>query len=83
MQTGASFGCITSEHTPIVNGDGFAIDGLPEDECEANGRLIAEAPELLEACKLLLETLNRIKPEGFRVLGQSEALAAIAKAEGK
>ncbi len=43
---------------------------------EANGRLIAAAPELLEACKLALE-------EGDMFAAQRSVIeAAIAKAEG-
>lgn len=46
----------------------------------ANARLIAAAPDLLEACKMLL---NRCELEGVEWIDMTEARAAIAKAEGK
>jgi hypothetical protein len=51
----------------------------PSEECEANARLIAAAPELLEACKEALKNCDgRTQPTLTRKLSQ-----AIAKAEGK
>jgi len=58
---------------------------LPNDDCEANARLIAAAPELLEALKGLLadisdyQTTNNLG--GQRNHWQVIARAAIAKAE--
>jgi len=50
--------------------------GRPEGESEANARLIAAAPELLEACKAMRKTMY--SPDS---LESRLADAAIAKAE--
>jgi len=66
---------------------------VPDPEAEANARLIAAAPELLEACEAALEYLNRNRPKGnirdnFTALNEHEngvvkpLRAAIAKAKG-
>lgn len=56
---------------------GIVFGGLGA-ESEANARLIAAAPELLEACKAFVEgDESRFMP------GYHDALAAIAKAEGR
>lgn len=67
-----------------TEGDG----SIPFDERRANARLIAAAPELLEACEFALLELSL--KEGDKVLGASQweefkckAKAAIAKAKGK
>lgn len=53
----------------------------PEDENESNARLIAAAPELLEACKMAVEELGP-NSSGDRCWDAFEKLlAAIAKAE--
>ena len=61
------------------------VPDCTDEEAEANARLIAAAPELLEALK---DLVRRYDPyamtgptEGERVLAQAEA--AIAKAEGE
>jgi hypothetical protein len=60
-----------------------------QDVCEANARLIAAAPELLEACEFLVQCLRdwmETDPEGERAddLGiLNKGLAAVAKAKGK
>ena len=54
-------------------------DGAPEDY--ANARLIAAAPELLEALKELMVAADRVSAEPVTWLGK--ARAAIAKATGK
>jgi hypothetical protein len=47
---------------------------------EANGRLIAAAPDLLRACKIVLESLA---PSDSAVVAEADLLNAIAKAEGR
>lgn len=54
-------------------------DGGPQ--AEANARLIAAAPELLEACRLAVEQ-NWGQPKGVTVPALDPIRAAIAKAEG-
>jgi len=53
------------------------IDGIGKDELVANARLIAAAPDMLEALKLLLSSAHDYQS------GITEARAAIAKAEGR
>jgi len=47
-------------------------------DAEANGRLLAAAPELLEACKLLVEGIQKADNTGF-----IEGIEAISKATGR
>ena len=47
---------------------------------KANARLIAAAPELLEACKHMLRLMNGL---GYHFDAMEDAEAAIAKAEGR
>lgn len=69
-------------HTPRA-GEALGVD---REECEGNARLIAAAPDLLEALRALAECV-----EGYRQTGclgawdkpLGEARAAIAKAEGE
>ena len=71
----------------------IAADERPEDEKKANARLIAAAPDLLEALRAAVEYLGcalrgaNLKATGYdREAGVEEyqaALAAIAKAEGR
>ena len=51
--------------------------GCPPDEADANARLIAAAPELLEALKWTARALDKEHPAAIK------ARAAIAKAEGE
>ena len=53
---------------------------ITEEECIANARLIASAPELLEACKAALAAMV---VEGVHTETQELVREAIAKAEGK
>lgn len=50
-------------------------------ECHANARLIAAAPDLLEACRAFIEADMQWTDVANAVLEQMEA--AIAKAEGR
>ena len=55
------------------------LKGAPDDEREANLRLIAAAPELLEALEILLqETMYKDHPAA-----SERALKVIAKAKGE
>jgi len=53
--------------------------------CEANARLIAAAPELLEASQNLLASIDQTDPAqwGCSTVAYAELLEAIAKATGK
>lgn len=57
---------------PATRGNDYAASVRATDEQEANMRLIAAAPDLLEACKDVLAIWDRARLE-----------AAIAKAEGR
>lgn len=63
--------------------------GVSEEERNANARLIASSPELLEACKEMLIELEKVcflaKKDAFEKIetpAMSKAKQAIAKAEG-
>ena len=67
-------------------------DGISEEENEANARLIAAAPELLEACKaareFALEEIDLLCEGGVQVPSwllklQEQLRTAIAKATGE
>ena len=53
------------EYGPIIAGDGFCVAIVSRDprEAEENARLIAAAPELLEAMKNALGDLSHIPAE--------------------
>jgi hypothetical protein len=51
------------------------------DEMMANARLIAAAPDLLEACKAMMQWVEQ-RPQTHPYDGWELARAAIAKAEG-
>jgi len=59
--------------------------GAPDDELEANARLIAAAPELLEALQMLMPQAPNAWAENdpYSVAMWDNAAAAIAKATGK
>lgn len=75
---------ITSPHTHNdLDDDVCEVYGGNDDIAEvrrANARLIAAAPELLEALKELMVAADRVSAEPVTWLGK--ARAAIAKAEG-
>ena len=54
---------------------------LSEKEMEANGKLIAAAPEMLEALRTVVRHLHAPGGDGYEELLAAER--AIAKAEGK
>lgn len=59
--------------------------GQDRAEQEANARLIAAAPDLLEACKLIVSALDAVRPASAvrnEWLQINVARAAIAKATG-
>ena len=53
------------------------------EECQANARLIAAAPDLLEALRELAGCLNVLNPNRRLVKALREARASIAKAQGE
>ena len=66
---------------------GYAMAGDPL-EAIANGRLIAAAPELLEACRLIVAYDESDPEDGMQMMANyvhalDAARAAIAKAEAK
>lgn len=86
---------MTTNHTPgpwkwdqpsVFNTAGIPIahifNHLDPKEKEANARLIASAPELLEALKILVGDFKSDNPIPFTD-GITIAKAAIAKAEGR
>jgi hypothetical protein len=52
-------------------------------EAQANARLIAAAPDLLESLKEALSIIGNRLPVGSFTEAKAKALAAIAKAEGR
>lgn len=56
------------------------IDDDMVGQCDADARLIAAAPEMLAALKYMVENAEA---EGWSGLMISDAVAAIAKAEGR
>lgn len=66
----------------IVDWVGFDSCGLPLNQRIANARLIAAAPDLLEALKAMLSLARRDAPQlAGKTMGYAEA--AIAKATGE
>ncbi|MCK5610701.1 hypothetical protein KAR91_53000 [Candidatus Pacearchaeota archaeon] len=83
--------CAVKGHNLISIAD-FGKSGVYEtEEREANAHLIAASPELLEACKLILNCINsynicdQINTEEAKELAEtaSEVYKAITKAEGR
>lgn len=64
------------------NGTAVAISPrYPSDTTEADFTLMASAPELLAACKALLEDADQYR--GLRVERLEQMAEAVARAEGK
>jgi hypothetical protein len=63
---------------------GWAVDGVTtEEEDAANARLIAAAPDLLGACRVLYRIAGlRLRGDPVAEVALANALAAIEKAEG-
>lgn len=85
-------GCLVGANGTSILGDGIHNHDLPDEEREANARLIAAAPELLTACELLLQLVKEYEAEtkeewkdhiadGYVLKLRAEASASIAKAE--
>lgn len=70
-------GAVASVHWSAPDHDPEG-DNPPLEEAKANQRLIAAAPELLEACKLASDYTDSLPPKIMEVIKE-----AIAKAEGK
>lgn len=70
--------CSSGEIIATTHSNGFQADG----EEDANGCLIAAAPDLLEACQAIAALVNG---QGYQnmVMVAAQASAAIAKAENK
>lgn len=78
-----------AKQSAVASDSDFSVSA---DECEANARLIASAPELLAAAKYAIDNLDAAAKEGIvaaprwfqcQLLESSKMLrAAIAKAEG-
>lgn len=75
----------TADSTLICGADGYqtcstGYSHRPDDEAEANARLIAAAPELLECLQETLSLVERLAPYVTDTIKNSRA--AIAKATG-
>jgi hypothetical protein len=68
---------------PIFNRSNFGIEGTTVHMHPADARLIAAAPDLLAALKLLTQDLKGYSAWERPVYAMDEALKAIAKAEGR
>ena len=84
------------DRAPVA--ESWEINDRPEAECKANARLIAAAPELLDALKAMLALFDKnhalsrfdwgessLRAEDIRELNELPGLAhrAVAKAEGR
>lgn len=87
---------VNADDETVCNVPGFDDETVDSDRAEANARLIAAAPELLAACRSLVDEIDSWvwvnvggKVRAFEVSGgyaaylQNLVRAAIAKAEGR
>ncbi len=71
-------------HVALINPWGNFSSGIPSREDAANARLIAAAPELLEALKFCLSVIeDQGVFDASEKMAVTKALAAIAKATGQ
>lgn len=63
-------------YAPIANMLRFNPYPIPEEQIEANARLIATAPELLESLQDMLDIIERIWFPGFDLTKKKEYLRA-------
>ena len=75
--------CVVTEiHTGIIGAPPIGITSEDWKEAMANARLIAAAPELLEACKHVMGNLTKADTQTWAYDLAKELRAAILKAEG-
>lgn len=76
---------IVAENGTVVIDKGSILWNFGQGQ--ANAKLIASAPELLEACKTLLEMVDEMLPKhgpcGWGTIATDEARQVIAKATGQ
>jgi len=78
--------CQDTFEVGILDKDGDLVAVTYNQKCVANARLMAAAPDLLDACKAILDDLNGIMPpELVQRFGSSRILLrnAVTKAEGR
>lgn len=75
---------VTGQTAFVANCSPRAGGPMKVDECQANARLIAAAPEMLEALRQITEAFERyLSGSESRLYEVTQARAAIAKAEGR
>ena len=88
VKTTSGYGTQIYSQTPIQHIATTHYGEIDIDEAKANARLIAAAPDLLKACKMLQNALteHRLRDSKKRFslsIADAAAGKAIAKAEGK
>lgn len=72
--------CIISVNNGIASISEGGNDCPPLEEAKANARIIAAAPDLLEALELMVDIYD---PDGLDICAATDARLAIAKAKGE